>query len=69
MAVNGDGSDGEKSALFDAILSNIRQQYVEEHDEEPPEEYMQEARQNVLRAIGKNKRDENREIYDELAKE
>mgnify|MGYP006914279298 CR=1 FL=1 len=52
-----------------AALERLRQIYVEEEGEEPPEEFMTDARQELVRAVARNRRDAHREIYEALANE
>ena len=55
--------------LLDGMLAQFRSEYVKEHDEEPPEELMENMRLILLKRAARRKREENREIYDALAKE
>lgn len=55
--------------LMKEILGNVREIYVEEHGEEPPEEFIEEARQRIVQRVAKQNRDAHREIYDALADE
>lgn len=50
-------------------LSRIREQYVEEHGEEPSDEFLQEARRKVVLEVARQDREEHRDIYDALADE
>jgi len=51
------------------LLEELREHYVEENGEEPSEEFMQNARKQILRGAAKKSRDDHREIYDALADE
>jgi hypothetical protein len=42
---------------------------VEKHGEEPSEEFLENARQQIICEAGKARWDEHRGIYDPLAKE
>ena len=52
-----------------ATLRQIREEYIEEHGEEPSEEFMEQAELEIVRRVGKADRDAHREIYDKLANE
>jgi hypothetical protein len=64
---NSPGPDGGN--LLDELLAQAREQYVEEHGEEPPDEFLEEARTRILRRLAKKGRDEHRDVYDALAEE
>lgn len=55
--------------LLDEMLAQFRSEYVKEHGEEPPKEVMVNMRMVLLKGAAREKREENREIYDALAKE
>lgn len=68
MAV--DESEERPSENFlEMLLDSIRKQYVERHGEEPPDEFMQEARNELVHGLARKDREEHREIYDALADE
>jgi death-on-curing family protein len=50
-------------------LLAVREQYVEEHGEEPPEEFMRQARNEIVHGVASKDRDDHRDIYDALANE
>lgn len=52
-----------------AALAEIRRIYVEEQGEEPPQEFLQAARRELIRAVARDRRDAHRDIYDALADE
>lgn len=54
---------------MEKVLQRLRERYIEEEGEEPPEDFMQEARLEILRSAAKKNRDNHREIYDALADE
>jgi hypothetical protein len=55
--------------LLQELLERTRERYIEENNEEPPEEFMKEARNLVLRKLALSGRDEHRDVYDALAEE
>lgn len=55
--------------LMDEMLEKVEERYVEEHGEQPPEEFMEDARQWILKEVAQQNRDKHRDIYDALAKE
>lgn len=55
--------------LMDELLGKVEEKYVEEHGEDPPEEFMEDARQWILKEVAQRNRDEHRDIYDALADE
>ena len=54
---------------MEALLRAIQEQYIEEHGEEPPEEFMQRARNEIVHNVASRDREEHRDIYDALANE
>jgi len=54
---------------MEKLLQKVREQYRQEEGEDPPEEFMADARTQILRSAAKKDRDDHREIYDALAKE
>lgn len=69
MAANDGSSSPATASLMDELIEAVREEYVDEHGEEPPEEFLKNARKQIIRQAGKARRDEHREIYDALAKE
>lgn len=55
--------------LMDEMLAKVKERYVEEHGEEPPEEFMKDARRRILKEVAQQNRDAHRDIYDALANE
>jgi len=55
--------------LMEQLLNSVRDRYVEEHGEEPPVEFMQRARNDIVHNLASHDREENRDIYDALADE
>jgi hypothetical protein len=55
--------------LLQEMLERARERYVEENGEEPPEEFIEEARELVLRDLASRGREEHRDVYDALAEE
>lgn len=50
-------------------LDRVRERYVEEHGEQPPDEFVEKARREILLTVARKDREEHREIYDALADE
>lgn len=69
MAAENDPSNPSRANLLDEMLERARDRYIEEHGEEPPEEFMNDARDTILRTLAKKGRDEHRDVYDALADE
>ncbi|RXK47013.1 hypothetical protein [Halorientalis pallida] len=55
--------------FMETLLTAVREKYIEEHGEEPPEEFMKEARNKIVHNFASQDRDEHRDIYDALASE
>lgn len=55
--------------LLQEMLERARERYVEENGEEPPEEFIEEARELLLRDLASRSREEHRDVYDALADE
>lgn len=55
--------------LLEEMLETARKRYVEEEGEEPPADFMEEARKEILRRLARKGRDEHRDVYDALADE
>jgi hypothetical protein len=55
--------------LMEDLLGRVKQMYREEHGEEPPEEFIEEARRRIVLEAAEQDRNEHREIYDKLADE
>lgn len=68
MAVE-DTEDHSPRNLMASILESIREAYVEEHGEEPSEEFIRRARNEIVHNLASKERDEHRDIYEALAKE
>lgn len=60
--------DGPRN-LLEEWLEHARERYVEEHGEEPPEEFMEDARELILRKLARSGRDAHRDVYEALAEE
>ena len=69
MAAEDDAPENSPTNLLEVTLERAREQYIEVNDEEPPEEFMEDARELILRRLAKHGRDEHREVYDALADE
>lgn len=54
---------------MEETLQKIREEYVEEHGQEPSEEFLEQAELEIVRRVAKADRDAHREIYDKLANE
>lgn len=68
MAVE-DDEEGPPENVLEALLSAVREEYIDEHGEEPPEEFMRTARNEIVHGFASRDREEHREIYEALAKE
>ena len=68
MAVKED-EDRDPKNLMEVLLQAVREQYVQEHGEEPPEEFMQRARNKIVHNVASRDREAHRDIYDALANE
>lgn len=67
MAASDEGRESEN--LLEEMLDRARERYVEENAEDPPEEFMDEARELILRSLASSGRDEHRDVYEALADE
>lgn len=61
-------SNSQQNTLQRA-LDTVRERYVEEHGEEPSDEFMEEARRKIILGVARKDREEHRDIYDALADE
>lgn len=68
MASKDESSESKSNAMEEA-LGTIRKKYVEEHGEEPSDEFMENARRRIILGVAKQDRDEHRDVYDALADE
>lgn len=68
MAVENEDQELPKN-LMEVLLSAVREKYIEEHGEEPSEEFMRQIRNEFVHGIASQDREEHREIYDALANE
>lgn len=68
MAVE-DSDESPPKNLMEALLQSIRENYVEEHGEEPPEGFMRRARNEIVHGFASRDREEHRRIYEALADE
>lgn len=55
--------------LLETMMAEARERYVEENGEEPPEKFMEEARELILRTLAQRGRDKHQDVYDALAEE
>lgn len=70
MAVEDQDQDQEPPKnLMEVLLSSVREKYIEEHGEEPSEEFMRQIRNEFIHGIASQDREEHRDIYDALANE
>lgn len=69
MATGEQPADAPSEPLLETLLTQVREKYINEHGEEPPEEFEDEARKLIIRQLAKEGRDEHRDIYDALADE
>jgi hypothetical protein len=68
MASKGENSEPKPNTM-ERALDTIRKQYVEEHGEEPSDEFIEEARRRIILGVARQDREAHREIYDALADE
>ena len=68
MAVD-KGREHPPKNVMETLLNSIRAQYIEIHDEEPPDEFMEHARNEIVHGLARKDREEHRDIYDALADE
>lgn len=61
--------DSQPENQMKKVLQKIREMYVEKEGEEPSEDFMQEARTEIIRRAAKKNRDDHRDVYDALADE
>lgn len=66
-AEQNDPSEGRN--LLEEMLEETRRRYREQEGEEPPPEFMEKARTEILRRLARKSRDEHRDVYDALADE
>lgn len=69
MAAEDGTKEKSQANLLEEMLEQARKRYVEENGEEPPAEFMEEARELILRRLARSGRDEHRDVYDALADE
>lgn len=69
MVADDEMQEPSSGNLLDVTLERARERYIEENDEDPPEEFIDEARELILRKLAQRSRDEHREVYDALAGE
>ena len=69
MAADEETPEGSPPNLLEQMLEQARERYVEENGEEPPEEFMEDARELILRKFARSGRDEHQDVYDALARE
>ncbi|WP_277543186.1 hypothetical protein [Haloarcula laminariae] len=69
MAANKDDVGDPPMNLLEQLLEQARQKYIEVNDEEPPDEFLEEAEDLILRELAEDSRDAHRDIYDALADE
>ncbi|WP_348612601.1 hypothetical protein [Halobaculum rarum] len=67
--MSSDAGEGPTRDVMELILRRVREEYREEHVEDPPGEFLEVARRAVLRRAAGNERDAYRQIYEELADE
>lgn len=69
MAAEDETRERPSGNLLEVLLERARERYVDENGEEPPEEFVEEARELILRNLARSGRDEHRDVYDALANE
>lgn len=62
-----DEAEAPPKNVMEALLSIVREQYIEEHGEEPPEGFIRDIRNELVHGIASYDREAHREIYDALA--
>jgi hypothetical protein len=55
--------------LLEEALEETRERYRDEHGDDPPAAFIEDAREMILRRLAKKGRDEHRDVYDALADE
>lgn len=68
MAVE-DNEEAPPKNFMEQLLNSVREKYIEEHGEEPSEEFMRRARNKIVHNLASHDREEHRAIYDALADE
>lgn len=61
--------DSKQQNLMLELLERVRDDYKEEHGEDPPEEFVEKARREIILQAAKQDRDDHRDIYEKLADE
>lgn len=51
------------------LLTKVREYYRSEKGEDPPEEFIEEARRKIVLEVGRQDQADHREIYEKLAEE
>lgn len=69
MESDPDAGGEARGSPLERALKTVRRSYVEEHGEQPPEEFMEDARTQLVRLLAQRGRDEHRDVYDALADE
>ena len=69
MASGEDDPTTPQFNLLELLMDRVRERYREEHGEDPPESFMEEARRKAILELARELRNQNREIYDALADE
>ena len=69
MASGEDDPTTPQFNLLELLIAQVRERYREEHGEDPPESFMEEARRKAILELARELRNQNREIYDALADE
>lgn len=68
MAVEDDKRSPPENVM-DALLTAVREEYIDEHGEEPPADFMRKAEKKIVHGFASRDREDHREIYEALAKE
>jgi len=69
MAAEKDSPNDGDQPLLDELVEHACQKYVEVNGEEPPKEFVQDAREAIIRKLARDARDKHRDVYDALADE
>lgn len=69
MAAEKNTPEDSPGNLLEEMLERARVEYIKANGEEPPEDFMEDARDLILRNLAREGRKEHRDIYEALAEE
>jgi hypothetical protein len=61
--------EGTPRNVMTELLTKVREYYRNEKGEDPPGEFMEEARRKIVLEVGRQDQADHREIYEKLAEE